>query len=166
VESAPSARSIIEACPTTPAVSATALQELVESGSAPERDDAMLRLLLVCCGGAFGTGVRYLLGGWIAKISQSTFPFGTFSVNLIGSFAIGLVMALASRGGTMSETTRLVLVTGVLGGFTTYSAFNYETIALIREGATGLGLLNVGATLVGCLVAGTLGAYVGTPSAS
>jgi CrcB protein len=126
----------------------------------------MLRLMLVCCGGALGTGARYLLGGWIAKSSPGAFPFGTFSVNLIGSFGIGLVMALAARGGSMSETTRLVLVAGVLGGFTTYSAFNYETIELIRKGATGLGLLYVGATFAGCLVAGTLGAYVGTPSAS
>lgn len=126
----------------------------------------MLQLVLICCGGALGTGARYLLASWIAKTSQSAFPLGTFSVNLIGSFAIGLVMALASRSGAMSETTRLVLVTGVLGGFTTYSAFNQETIGLIREGAAGLGLLNVGATLVGCLVAGTLGAYVGTPGTS
>jgi CrcB protein len=126
----------------------------------------MLRLLLVCCSGACGTGARYLLGGWIANVSQSKFPFGTFSVNLIGSFAIGLVMALALRNGSMSETTRLVLVTGVLGGFTTYSAFNYETIELLREGAAGTALLNVGATLAACLVAGTLGAYLGTPGAS
>jgi CrcB protein len=126
----------------------------------------MLRLLLVCCGGALGTGMRFLLGSWVAKVSPSAFPFGTFSVNLIGSFAIGVVMALASRSGTMSETTRLVVVTGVLGGFTTYSAFNYESIELIRRGATAMGLLYVGATLAGCLVAGTLGAYVGTPSTS
>ncbi len=126
----------------------------------------MLRFVLICCGGAFGTGARYLLGGWIARTSQSTFPFGTLSVNLLGSFAIGLVMAIAMRGGSMSETTRLVLVTGVLGGFTTYSAFNQETLELLRQGAPGLGLLNVGATLAGCLVAGTLGTYVGTTSAS
>jgi CrcB protein len=126
----------------------------------------MLRFVLICCGGACGTGARFLLGSWVARASQSTFPFGTLTVNLLGSFAIGLVMAIAMRSGSMSETTRIVLVTGVLGGFTTYSAFNYETIELIRGGAPGLGLLNVGATLAGCLVVGTLGAYVGTAGAS
>lgn len=126
----------------------------------------MLRFVLICCGGALGTGLRYLLASWIGNVSGSAFPFGTLSVNLIGSFAIGLVMAMATRNEAISETTRLVIVTGVLGGFTTYSAFNYETIELLRKGAFGLGLLNVGATLAACLVAGTLGAYVGTPSAS
>ena len=126
----------------------------------------MFRFVLICCGGACGTGARFLLSTWIAKVSQSAFPFGTLSVNLIGSFAIGLVMALALRNGSMSETTRVVLVTGVLGGFTTYSAFNYETIELFRGGAAGMALLYVGGTLAGCLVAGTLGAYLGTASAS
>jgi CrcB protein len=120
----------------------------------------MLRFLLICCGGAAGTGARYLLGAWIGKTAGG-FPLATLSVNLIGSFAIGLVAASALRAGAMTETTRLVLTTGVLGGFTTYSAFNQETLDLARQGAASAAVMNVVGTLLGCAAAGMLGTWLG-----
>lgn len=121
----------------------------------------MLRFVLVCCGGALGTGARYLLGGWIARTMGTTFPLGTLSVNLIGSFAIGVIMVVGLRTNSLSDMTRVVLTTGVLGGFTTYSSFNYETVEYVRQGAVAWGVLNVLATFAGCLLTGILGVWLG-----
>jgi len=117
----------------------------------------MTRLLLVCLGGALGTGARYLLGGWIASAAGPGFPWGTLSINATGSFLIGTVMYLGLDAGVVGPELRMVLAVGVLGGFTTYSSFNYETLALLQRGAWGLALVYVGATLLGCLAAGVLG---------
>ena len=109
-----------------------------------------MRLLLVCLGGAVGTGLRYAAAILGARWLGAEFPYATLVVNLAGSFAIGLVQQVALAG-TMSETLRLVLVTGVLGGFTTYSAFSYETVHLMQTGAWGRASLNVLLTTAGCL---------------
>jgi CrcB protein len=132
-----------------------------EPDSALRKGDAMLRFVLICCGGAAGTGARYLLGGWIARATGASFPFGTLGVNAIGSFAIGLLMVFSLRTGSISDTTRVVLTTGVLGGFTTYSTFNYETLELVKQGAWAWGALNVAATVLCCLAAGALGSWLG-----
>jgi CrcB protein len=116
----------------------------------------MTRFLLICLGGAAGTGARYLIGSWSTRILGAAFPYGTLIVNAAGSFLIVVVMVLARQRGLLSEDARLILATGVLGGFTTYSAFNYETLALFSNGTPGLALLNVAATLFGCLAAGGL----------
>jgi len=121
----------------------------------------MVRFLLICCGGAAGTGARYLLGGWIARTAGGSFPWSTLVINVSGSFAIGVIMAAALRTGAMSETTRIVLTTGVLGGFTTYSTFNYETLELVKQGAWAWGVLNAAMTFAGCLAAGALGSWLG-----
>jgi len=123
--------------------------------------EGVARFFLVCLGGAAGTGARYLLGGWVQRAWGTTFPYGTLVVNLLGSFVIAVVMHLSLGKGIISPELRVVLTTGVLGGFTTYSSFNFETTRLLQEGALGLGLLNVGATLFGCLVAGVLGLLAG-----
>ena len=117
----------------------------------------MGRFLLVCFGGAIGTGARYLIA--TASVRATTrFPLGTLTVNIIGSFVISFVMALAlQKGSTISEDTRLFLTTGVLGGFTTYSSFNFETLRLAQGGALAIAATYVAVTLVGCLVAGLLG---------
>ena len=116
-----------------------------------------MRFLLVCLGGAVGTGARYLLGGWVQRVAGSQFPFGTLSVNVIGSFVLGLLMHVALTTDTLSPMMRLTLTTGVMGGFTTYSTFNYETVESLREGAWGLAGLNVAITVGACLAAGFLG---------
>ena len=116
----------------------------------------MNRLLLVCLGGAAGTGARYLLAMWVTAKAGEGFPFGTLAVNVIGSFAMGFLAQFAAAH-EMSETTRLALAAGVLGGFTTYSAFNHETLRLVQLDAWGTAAANVGVTVIACLAAGFAG---------
>lgn len=116
----------------------------------------MRNLVLVAVGGALGSVARYLVATW-AGASAGGFPRGTLLVNLIGSFVISVVLELSLRSTAVPASTRLFVVTGVLGGFTTYSSFNYETLRLLDQGAVGTGLLNLGLTVAGCLGAGTLG---------
>ncbi len=119
----------------------------------------MRHLLLVCLGGALGSGARWLVSTWAARALGADFPRGTLVVNLSGSFVLALL--LASRWEGISPELRLFLGAGVLGGFTTYSSFNYETIALLERGDAGLAAMNVGLTLAGCLLAGFLGLAIG-----
>ena len=121
----------------------------------------MSRFLWICLGGAAGTGARYLLGGWIARAAGPGFPWGTFAVNAIGSFLLGAILQVALTTDLISPTLRLALTTGVMGGFTTYSTFNYETLQLLRDDAWLLALANLGLTVIGCLVAGALGLLCG-----
>ena len=117
----------------------------------------MERFLIVCGAGAAGCGTRYLISQWAAQRIGSAFPWGTLIVNVVGSFAIAFVLELSIRLASFPPNLRLALTTGFLGGLTTYSSFNYETTALVTGGNALRGLLNIGATLVGCLVAGYLG---------
>lgn len=119
----------------------------------------MRHLLLVCAGGALGSGARWLVSTWAARALGADFPRGTLAVNLAGSFLLALL--LASRWEGVSPEVRLFLGAGVLGGFTTYSSFNYETIALLERGDAGLAAVNAGLTLGGCLLAGFLGLAIG-----
>jgi CrcB protein len=121
----------------------------------------VLRFLLICLGGAFGTACRYGMQTWAKEALGGPFPWGTLGVNLIGSFFISLIMVVGLETQAMSVTTRMVLVTGVMGGFTTYSSFNYETLALFQDGSPKLAALNVGATLLGCWITGALGFMAG-----
>jgi fluoride exporter len=116
-----------------------------------------MRLLLVCLGGALGTGARYLVGGWAAVAFGSAFPWGTLGINAVGSFLISVVMHLGLEAGAISPDLRVVLATGVLGGFTTYSSFNYEMLGYYQRGAPLLGFAYLAGTLAGCLAAGWLG---------
>jgi CrcB protein len=117
----------------------------------------MERFLIVCGVGAAGCGARYLIALWASERWGKGFPYATLIVNVAGSFLIALVLDLAMRNKTMSPNLVLGLTTGFMGGFTTYSAFNYETTALAMSGATGRAAINVVATLAGCGVAGLLG---------
>ena len=120
----------------------------------------MARFLWICLGGAIGTGARYLLSGWLLRITGSVFPYGTLAVNVIGSFLLGFLME-AALAADFPPTLRLALTTGVMGGFTTYSTFNYETLQLFQEDAWFLGFANLGITVIACLVAGVLGLAAG-----
>ena len=117
----------------------------------------MMRVLWISVGGAVGTAARYLLSGWLLRALGPAFPYGTLAVNVIGSFLLGAIMHVGLNTTLLSPGGRLVLGTGVMGGFTTYSTFNYETLQYLQEGAWGLAGLNVFATLVTCLIAGALG---------
>lgn len=101
--------------------------------------------------------MRYLVGQWLGP---RAFPYATLAVNLVGSFAIALVLELSLRIASFPPNLRLALATGFLGGLTTYSSFNYETTALVAQGSSGRALLNVGATLIGCMIAGLAGLWL------
>jgi len=116
-----------------------------------------MRLLLVCVGGAVGSGARYLTALWAASAMSPAFPYGTFIVNVVGSFLIAFIMHVGAATELLSADVRVMLTTGVVGGFTTYSTFNYETTNLFRLGAWPAGMLNIGVTLIGCMAAGFAG---------
>jgi CrcB protein len=117
----------------------------------------MARFLWICLGGAVGTGARYLISGWALRRFGTSFPYGTLAVNLVGSFLIGAIMHVALTTALLSPTARQVLVVGVMGGFTTYSSFNYETIHYFQEGAWLFGSLNLLIMIAACLAAGIAG---------
>ncbi len=117
----------------------------------------MLRFTLICLGGAIGTAARYLTALGAASLFGTAFPFGTLIVNVVGSFLIALIMQIGSTTELISADMRMMLTTGVMGGFTTYSTFNYETTGYFREGAWLLGVANIGVTVLGCLAAGVAG---------
>src|SRR6186713_592783 len=113
--------------------------------------------LLVALGGAAGSVARY--GAYrLWPVAGNGFPVATLTVNLLGSFAIGLIyMYVAARAGS-ADNARLFWMTGVLGGFTTYSAFALETVLL---GFSGTALAYLAATVLGCLAAAVLGVKIG-----
>jgi fluoride exporter len=118
----------------------------------------MDKLACVCLGSALGGGARYLLGQGALALLGPAFPWGTLAVNLLGSFLMGLLGQLVAHGAPLPANAQLFLATGILGGFTTYSSFNQETLQLAARGCGWLAALNGGATLVGCLLAGLAGA--------
>jgi CrcB protein len=121
----------------------------------------MGRFLWICLGGAAGTGARYLLSGWLLRALGPGFPWGTLAVNFLGSFLLGLLMQIAIATALLSPTLRLTLTTGVMGGFTTYSTFNYETLQYLQQNEWLAAGTNVAATLLVCLAAGALGVLTG-----
>ena len=118
-------------------------------------------MLLVALGGAIGTALRYLVATVALEWAGPTFPWGTLTVNLVGSFAIGLVQQLATESLAMGEETRLFFTTGVMGGLTTYSAFSYETVRLMETGAWHQAWINIFVTTTVCLCLCFLGIAVG-----
>jgi len=120
-----------------------------------------VRLLLICLGGALGTGARYLIGGLAVRWLGSEFPYGTLFINVVGSFLIGFVQQVGLTTLAIPETTRLVLTIGVMGGFTTYSSFSYETIRLVENGSWLGAAANVVLTTGLCLVVCVLGLGLG-----
>lgn len=102
----------------------------------------MLKLLFtVCLGGAIGSLLRYATGVWLSKYIHTVFPFATFTVNIFGSFLIGLFYAFSERYHWFTPDWRLFLITGLCGGLTTFSAFAYENVKLLQEGNTMLFIL-------------------------
>lgn len=117
----------------------------------------MDRWFWIGLGGAAGTLARHGLSTWCQQVFGPAFPYGTLAVNVLGSFLLGALMQAATSTELVSPALRLGLGTGVLGGFTTYSTFNYESLRLLQENAWGAAILNVAITLLGCLLAGALG---------
>lgn len=116
----------------------------------------MERFFWICLAGAAGTGVRYLIALWTAQKLGSALPYGTLIINVSGCFAIAWIMHAALSFG-WSPNLRAVITIGFIGGFTTYSSFNYETMRLFEEGAFAAGATNIVLTVLGGLAAGWLG---------
>lgn len=117
----------------------------------------LTRLLLVGAGGFLGSVLRYLLGSWVQTAFGGRFPLGTLAVNVFGCFLIGLLMGVAEFRSVLSPEVRLFAVVGVLGGFTTFSAFSYDTVELGRAVSSFSALLNVTASVALGLTATWLG---------
>jgi CrcB protein len=121
----------------------------------------MTQALLIGLAGALGTLSRYLVSLWAGRVLGTGFPYGTLIVNVVGCFLVALVYQVAFSSTMISSTLRITLTTGFIGGLTTYSSFNYETMALLRERAWAMGIMNVGVTLAACFAAGLLGLALG-----
>lgn len=122
--------------------------------------NALHPLVLVALGGAFGSVARYAAALGVNRWAQSPFPWGTLFVNIVGSFLIGLIMVLLMKTGEWRESWRLLLVTGIMGGFTTFSSFSWETWKLIEDGRLPLALANVLLSVAICLMATMAGALL------
>jgi CrcB protein len=116
---------------------------------------AVIPVWIFIAGGA-GSVARYLIGRWAFERFGGSFPVGTIGVNLIGCFALGAAMHVVTAWSPSPEL-RAAIVIGFLGGFTTYSSFNQETMALLTSGSPGAAAVNVLVTLAGGLAAGWLG---------
>src|SRR5580704_12842377 len=112
---------------------------------------------MVLVGGGAGSLLRYVLGTAIMSRVGGRFPFGTVFINLTGSFLIGLIMTMLTERLSPNPNWRLLLVVGFLGGYTTFSSFEWETLGMMRDGARWLGLLNV----MGSVVFGYISVWLG-----
>lgn len=109
----------------------------------------MGKLFLAGIGGFIGSSLRYAMTGYVQQLSRSKdFPYGTLAVNLIGCFIIGFLSQLAESRGVFTAESRTFVFIGILGGFTTFSAFGNETMNLWRDGQNTFAMLNVAAHLV------------------
>lgn len=125
---------------------------------APGRGRAVLNMLAIAIGAAIGANLRYGLTRWAAEHLGASFPYGTLLVNIIGCLLIGALLTLAAARLPLSEPLRLLLVTGLLGGFTTFSSFGWEAYGLAIAGDWALAALYVAASVLLGLAAVLLGA--------
>jgi len=109
--------------------------------------------------GAMGCIARYYLSGWVYAIFGRFFPYGTFAVNIIGAFLIGLIMEIGLRSTLIPPTMRVGLTVGFLGGLTTFSTFSYETFRLLEDGEFLIASTNVMLSVLVCLAFTWVGIY-------
>jgi fluoride exporter len=114
-------------------------------------------VLVIALGAALGANLRYALSIWAAQRWGTAFPYGTLLINVLGSFAIGVAMVLLTTRLALGDAWRLLIVTGFLGGFTTFSTFSYETYGLLVAGSW----LEAGLNMVGSVGLGMIGVFLG-----
>ncbi|MGR9129281.1 fluoride efflux transporter CrcB [Rhizobium leguminosarum] len=107
----------------------------------------MIQALLVAFGGAIGSVLRYYVGQWTLRLMGPAFPWGTLAVNVVGCFVIGVFAELIARKFNASTELRLLLITGFLGGFTTFSAFSLDAISLFERGEAVAGGIYIAASV-------------------
>jgi len=117
----------------------------------------LLNIVFVAAGGAIGSVARYLLSTFVLRISGSLFPFGTFAVNLLGCIVFGLVVGAADQRVPLGAGPRAFLLVGVLGGFTTFSSYAFESFWLLRDGHLAAASFNI----VGQVILGIAGLAIG-----
>jgi CrcB protein len=117
----------------------------------------MMTVLLVAAGGAIGSALRYVLDGEVYRWLPATFPYGTFVVNVVGSGIFGLLVGVGEQRLVIGSPARALVLIGILGGFTTFSSFAFETVQLLRDGEWWLGAVNA----VGQVVIGFAALWVG-----
>lgn len=120
-----------------------------------------MTLLAISLGAILGANLRYLLGTWIAARTPGAFPWGTIAINVAGSFALGLVLALAVERELGPWWVRPAVGIGFLGSFTTFSAFSAETVTLLERGDATGALLNVALSVGVCVAGAALGLALG-----
>jgi len=108
-------------------------------------------VLYIALFGAVGCLGRYYLSGWVYDLAGRSMPFGTFAVNILGAFLIGLIMEFSLRSSLVSQELRVGLTIGFLGGLTTFSTFSYETFRLLESGQLVQALLNALLSVTACL---------------
>lgn len=121
----------------------------------------MEKYLFIGLGGFLGSIARFGLASFVQNWTESLFPYGTMLVNIAGCFMIGLLMTLFQERIVVGPNVRLFLIIGILGGFTTFSSFSYDTFALLRSGNHLAAGINVTVSLFGCLLATWAGFFAG-----
>lgn len=118
----------------------------------------MMHLLAVALGGAIGSLLRYWISGWL-NTPEGRLPVGTLSINVIGSLLMGIAFVLIMEKARLSPELRPLIMTGMLGGFTTFSTFSLEAVTLLNEGHTGAALIYVLLSVILCITALYLGLW-------
>jgi fluoride exporter len=122
---------------------------------------AVRMYVYVFLGGGLGASARYWLSGAVYRVLPSDFPYGNLVVNVLGCLLIGLLMTSLQERFAAAPPLRVFLTVGILGGFTTFSSFSFETFGLLRDGEMLRACLNVGGSVFGCLGATYLGSLLG-----
>jgi fluoride exporter len=113
----------------------------------------LLKYVMVGMGGALGSILRFWLGSYIGERMGTRFPYGTLVINVSGSFLIGLVFAILTEGAPWSPNWRYLIPIGFIGGYTTFSSFEFEAFRTIQDGQLGLGLLYVAVSVIAGFIA-------------
>lgn len=117
----------------------------------------MKLVLAIAFGGAFGAVSRHYLAGYVTRLMGTEFPYGTFAVNILGSFLMGVLVALFAFKWNVEQEVRAFLTVGLLGGFTTFSTYSLETVLLIERGTWSL----AGLYMLGSLGVGVMALFAG-----
>ena len=120
----------------------------------------MKQVMAIAAGGALGAVLRWYVAGFVQRFSGSTFPWGTLTVNVLGSFVLGFLFVWLLERSSVGELMRLAITVGFLGAFTTFSTFSVETARLLQEGALTMALGNVLAQVLICVGLAWLGMQV------
>ncbi len=116
-----------------------------------------MEYLVIGIGGFLGANTRYLVAGWAARRFGATFPYGTFIINISGSFILGFFMAFLRDRAFIHPNYRLFFAIGFLGAYTTFSTFTYESLRLLQDGSILLGVINI----LSSIIIGLVGVFIG-----